>query len=134
MTGVKDSIRHLFGIGTTSSDIFSRDMKSTCSLFLPSPDTVMDTLCDRVDMQGETAEDFVRMIKVIALTSSFAATTKDMEKFVCEVRLCFTVFFLKYGFQYCLNNSVFLKLGCTCEICRRVVCCTSTLNYNSNNT
>ena len=96
LTGMKDSFCHFFGIGTSSSDIFARDVKLACGLFLPSPDSVMDTLCNHVDVQEQTAEDFLKMIRVVALKSWFTATTKDMEKFIGEVRLfsyfCISVF------------------------------------------
>ena len=74
--------------------MFFHDMKSACALFLPSPDTVMDTLCNHVDKQGQTAEDFLRMIKVVALKSSFIATARDMDKLTGEVRQRFSVTFL----------------------------------------
>ena len=91
MTSVGDSIRHLIGIGTTSGDIFSRDIRSACAVFLPSPDAVMDMLCNPSDIRGQTAEDFLRMVEVIANKPVFTATAKDMEKFISEVRQCLSV-------------------------------------------
>lgn len=64
-------------------------MQSAFALFLPSPNTVMDTLCNHVDIQGQTAEDFLKTIDVIAQKLPFTGTTEDKEKFISEVNQCF---------------------------------------------
>ncbi|XP_070197747.1 uncharacterized protein [Littorina saxatilis] len=84
MTGMMDSLWRVTHLRTSSKDIFNRDVIPACGLFLPSPDTIMNALCNHVEILGQSAEDFLKKMKIIASSQPFAATSQDVEKFFCE--------------------------------------------------
>ena len=85
MKGVVDFFRKYTRLGTSSRDIFSADTACAFELFLPTPDTIFDSLCLHVEDAGQRAEDFLKEIREITQHMPFFAERKDAKNVYSEV-------------------------------------------------